>query len=209
MDFFKHAPEKSAGLVLPIQFASFLVMFCSVLLPFLGRAQAAGHQSTVTIHVGKAGLFSGFGHTHTVLAPVERAEIDPEKMAATIMVSTKKMRVVDKDISEKDRAEIQADMLGPKVLDAHQFPQIVFRSSRIESAGPHQYRVAGTLELHGVRKELSFHVAGGPEHFTGTTRLKQTDFGIQPFSAGGGTVKVKNELELEFDIWKQRLASSR
>lgn len=209
MDFFKHVPHKRTGLVLPIQFAFFLLMFCSVLLPASGGAQAAAHQSTITIHVGKAGLFSGFGHTHTVVAPVQRTEIDPAKMSATIVVLTKGMRVVDKDVSEKDRAQIQADMLGPKVLDAQQFPQIVFQSSRIEAAGPQQYRVSGTLELHGRRKELSFNVAGGPDHYTGTTRLKQTDFGIEPFSAGGGTVKVKNELELEFDIWKQPLASNR
>jgi hypothetical protein len=178
-------------------------------IPVSIQAQAAGHQSTITIHVGKAGLFSGFGHTHTVLAPVQRAEIDPGKMMATIIVLAKQMSVVDKDVSEKDRAQIQADMLGPKVLNAEQFPQIVFRSSRIEPAGSEQYRVTGILELHGVRKEVSFKVVGGPEHYNGTTRLKQTDFGIQPFSAGGGTVKVKNELELEFDIWKQPLASSR
>lgn len=175
-----------------------------VVFPLMAQTQAASHQSTITIHVGKSGLFSGFGHTHTVVAPVQRAEIDPSKMMATIEVLSKEMRVVDKDISEKDRAQIQTDMLGPKVLDAQQFPQILFRSSKIEPAGPQQYRVTGTLELHGVSKELSFNLAGGPEHYTGTTRLKQTDFGIQPFSAGGGTVKVKNELELEFDIWKSR-----
>jgi hypothetical protein len=30
--------------------------------------------------------------------------------------------------------------------------------------------------------------------------LKQTDFGITPISIGGGTVKVKNELRIDFDI---------
>lgn len=186
----------------------FALAFASALIS-ISAAQPAGHRSTITIHVGKAGLFSGFGHNHTVVAPVDRAEIDPAKMTAMIVVLTKQMRVVDKDVSEKDLAQIQADMLGPKVLDAQQFPEIIFRSSKIEPAGPQHYRVTGTLELHGIRKEVSFNVTGGPEHYTGTTRLKQTDFGIQPFSAGGGTVKVKNELELEFNIWKQPLASSR
>lgn len=185
-----------------IRLTFFILMLCCVSLQASAGEQAPRQQSTITIHVGKAGLFSGFGHAHTVVAPVERAEIDPAKMTATIVVLTKQMKVVDKDVSEKDRAEIQADMLGPKVLDAEQFPQIIFRSSKIEQAGQ-QYRVSGTLELHGVRRAISFTVTAGPEHYTGTTRLKQTDFGIQPFSAGGGTVKVKNELELEFDIWKR------
>jgi polyisoprenoid-binding protein YceI len=184
-----------------IQCALFLLMFSSVSLPVNTAAQAKDRQSTITIHVGKAGLFSGFGHTHTVIAPVERAEIDPGKMTATIAVLTKQMRVTDKDVSERDRAEIQADMLGPKVLDAQQFPEIAFRSSKIEQAGARHYKITGTLDLHGTRREISFTVSGGPDHYTGTTRLKQTDFGIQPFSAGGGTVKVKNELELAFDIY--------
>ena len=94
-------------------------------------------------------------------------------------------------------------MLGPKVLDAEKFPQIRFTSSRIEQTSPQHYRVSGILELHGVRKDLSFAVAGGPQHYAGTTKLKQTDFGIQPFSAGGGTVRVKDEIELTFDIYSQ------
>jgi hypothetical protein len=32
----------------------------------------------------------------------------------------------------------------------------------------------------------------------GHCRIKQTDFGIQPVTVGGGLVKVKNELEIEF-----------
>jgi len=30
--------------------------------------------------------------------------------------------------------------------------------------------------------------------------LKQTDFGIKPVTIAGGTVKVKDELTIEFDI---------
>ncbi|MGH9568343.1 MAG: YceI family protein [Candidatus Angelobacter sp.] len=185
------------------RFTRLLIVFLAVAMPAALRGQATAPESTITIHVGKSGLFSGFGHTHTVVAPVAQAEIDPARMTATIIVLTRQMKVADKDVSEKDRTQIQADMLGPKVLDAEKFPQIRFTSSRIEQTSPQHYRVSGILELHGVRKELSFAVAGGPQHYTGTTKLKQTDFGIQPFSAGGGTVKVKDQLELAFDIYSR------
>jgi polyisoprenoid-binding protein YceI len=92
-------------------------------------------------------------------------------------------------------------MLGPKVLDAQKYPEIRFKSSRIEQTAPRHYRVTGTLELHGTQKELSFEVTGAPEHYHGATKLKQSDFGIQPISLFGGSVKVKDELELEFDIY--------
>ena len=158
-------------------------------------------ESAVTIHVFKAGLFSGFAHNHVVLAPVGGASMDPQGFKAEVSFATKDMKVIDPDVSDKDRAEIQSTMLGPKVLDAQKYPEIRFKSSRIEQMSPQHYRVTGTLDLHGTRKELSFEVTGTPEHYHGATRLKQSDFGIPPISLFAGSVKVKDELDLEFDVY--------
>ncbi|HET9838138.1 MAG TPA: YceI family protein [Candidatus Angelobacter sp.] len=166
------------------------------------KAPAAKPQeSAVTIHVYKSGLFSGFAHNHVVLAPVGGASMDPQGLKAEVSFATKDMRVIDPGVSDKDRAEIQSTMLGPKVLDAQKFPEIRFKSSRIEQTSAQHYRVTGTLDLHGTRKELSFEVTGTPEHYHGATKLKQSDFGIQPISLFAGSVKVKDELNLEFDIY--------
>lgn len=166
----------------------------------IGIAQAP-HPSTITVHVGKAGLFSGFGHTHTISAPVASMAMDSKSKTATITVLAKDMKVIDTEVSDRDRAEIQATMLGPKVLDVQRFPEIRFTSTRIEETAPGHYRVLGKLELHGVSKELDFPVAGTPQRYSGKTRFKQTDFGIQPVSAAGGAVKVKDEVEIDFDIY--------
>jgi hypothetical protein len=40
--------------------------------------------------------------------------------------------------------------------------------------------------------------------YRGTVVLKQRDFGITPISIAGGTVKVKDELKVEFDIVTQK-----
>jgi YceI-like domain len=164
-------------------------------------AAAKAQQSTITVHVFKAGLFSGLAHNHVVLAPIARAGLDAAHFAAEITVPAKEMKVMDPEVSDKDRAEIQSTMLGPKVLDAEKYPEIHFRSSRIEQSAPQHYRVTGKLELHGTSKELSFEVTGGPEHYHGAARLKQSDFGIKPISLFGGSVKVKDELELEFEVY--------
>jgi hypothetical protein len=37
-------------------------------------------------------------------------------------------------------------------------------------------------------------------HYVGTSTLKQREFGITPVSIAAGTVKVKDELQIEFDI---------
>jgi YceI-like protein len=157
--------------------------------------------SGVIIHVYKTGLFSGLAHNHLVLAPLGGASMDPKGLKAEVSFGTKDMTVIDPDVSNKDRADIQSTMLGPKVLDAQKYPEIRFKSSRIEQTSPQHYRVTGTLDLHGTRKEISFEVTGAPEHYHGATRLKQSDFGIQPISLFAGSVKVKDELDLEFDIY--------
>lgn len=175
----------------------------AVAAPRALSAQTTPRDSTITIHVGKTGLFSGLGHNHTISAPISRAIIEPKSKTASITVLTKEMKVLDPEASEKDRQEIQATMLGPKVLDAQKFPEIHFTSTHIEQTSSGDFKVTGNLELHGVSKQLEFPVTGTPEHYTGKTKLKQTDFGIQPVSVGGGTVKVKDEIELEFNVYPE------
>jgi polyisoprenoid-binding protein YceI len=165
-------------------------------------AQTSRPQSTITIHVGKTGLFSGFGHNHTISAPIEHADINSQSKTARISVLTKQLKVMDPDASQKDRTEIQATMMGPKVLDAQRYPEIRFIATRIEQTAPGRFQVTGKLELHGITKELQFPVSATAGHYTGKSKLKQTDFGIQPVSVAGGTVKVKDEIEIEFDVYE-------
>ncbi len=174
-----------------------LVAFCAAQT----NKGAAPRQSAITIKVFKSGLFSGFAHDHVILAPIARAEIDPQRLSAEITVITKEMKVTDPEVSDKDRAEIQSTMLGPKVLDTERFPEIHFKSTRIEQTSPQHYRVTGTLELHGTKQEIALDVVDSGDHYHGTTRLKQSDFGIKPISLFGGSVKVKDQLELEFDVY--------
>jgi hypothetical protein len=181
-----------------------LRFFAVLILSVLAGAQSSNNapkRSEITIHVFKSGLFSGFAHNHVVVAPISQTRVDPTALTAEIAVVVKEMKVADTEVSEKDRAEIQNTMLGPKVLDQEKFPEIHFKSSRIEQTSPQHYRVEGLLELHGVKHEITLQVTGEPSHYHGATKLKQSEFGIKPISLGGGSVKVKDELELEFDVY--------
>jgi hypothetical protein len=42
------------------------------------------------------------------------------------------------------------------------------------------------------------------ESYTTRTVLKQTDFGFKPISIGAGIIKVKNEVEIDFQIFPVR-----
>ena len=185
-----------------------LVVF---VLPILGLGYASAADSVVsrtidteksvmTVRVFKAGLFSGFAHDHQISAPIQEGSFDQANPSVQLKVDARKLRVVDKDVSDKDRAEIQQTMLGPKVLDSERFPEIGFRSTRIEHISDRKWLVHGELNVHGQTRPVSVDVTEQNGHYRGTAELKQKDFGITPISLGGGTVKAKNELRVEFDI---------
>jgi len=70
-------------------------------------------KSRLTIHVGKSGVFSGLGHEHEVSAQIHSGTADTgSHPAVEIRVNARELRVIDKDASDKDRAEVQRTMLG-------------------------------------------------------------------------------------------------
>jgi polyisoprenoid-binding protein YceI len=91
-------------------------------------------------------------------------------------------------------------MLGPEVLDRDRFPHICFRSVAIQRGDAGRWSVRGELEVHGQTHPVTVNVAREQGHYKGSTYLKQSDFGITPISIAGGTVKVKDEITIDFDI---------
>ncbi len=79
------------------------------------------------------------------------------------------------------------------VLDARRFPTVSFRSSEVTRQGE-RARVAGTLTLHGVSQPLAFDAVADGEGWRAEVRLDQRRFGIKPFSAMLGALRVRPEV---------------
>jgi polyisoprenoid-binding protein YceI len=157
-------------------------------------------KSTLTIHVGKTGAFSGLGHEHEVRAPIHSGTADTGAHPAVEMrVDARALRVIDKDNSEKDRAEVQKTMLGPEVLDSERHQEIVFKSTVAEPAGQGQWTLRGNLTLRGQTRPVTVHVTLKDGRYTGDSTVKQADFGITPPGKAG--IRAKDEVRVEFDIW--------
>jgi polyisoprenoid-binding protein YceI len=160
-------------------------------------------KSTLTIHVGKTGVFSGLGHEHEVHAPIQSGTADTGSHPAVEMhVDARALRAIDKGESEKDRAEVQKTMLGPEVLDSEHHQEIVFKSTGAEPDGQGRWTLRGNLTLRGQTRPVTVHVALKDGRYTGQMVVKQTDFGITPPGKAG--VRAKDEVRIEFDV---RLAS--
>ena len=160
-------------------------------------------RSSMTVRVFKSGLFSAFGHNHVIRAPISQGSFDEsaDLPSVELQVDARQLQVLDPDLSPKDRAEVQQTMLGPSVLDRARFPEIRFRSLTIEKAGEGKWRVHGDLTLRGQIRPVLAEVTGTPGHYRGSARVRQTDFGIKPVSAAGGTIKVKDEVRVEFEVF--------
>jgi polyisoprenoid-binding protein YceI len=162
--------------------------------------------STITIHVGKTGMLSAAGHEHWISAPISSGMIrESPAPHVEFTVETKEMTVQpDAKVDASTHAQIQKDM-QEMTLETGKFPQITFRSSRVEKLADGQWKVDGDLSLHGVTKPVSLTVKRNGVSYTTRTILKQTDFGIKPITVGGGMIKVKNEVEIDFQIFPGHL----
>jgi polyisoprenoid-binding protein YceI len=162
-------------------------------------------QSAITIHVGKSGFFSAFGHEHVVRAPIAEGTIEESgpKPHVEFRVDARQLKVVDPDTKPEERAQIQSDMQGPKVLESEKYPEIRFRSTAIERVAEGKWKVSGELTLHSQTQPVEATVSGGKGRYRGTANFKQTQFGIRPVAVAGGSVKVKDDLRIEFEIAAQ------
>jgi polyisoprenoid-binding protein YceI len=158
-------------------------------------------RSKLTVRVGKTGLFSAASHNHEISAPISRGDVDASKpFSVSFEVNVAAMKVVDADASQSDRDEVTQKMLGPEVLDAAQFHEIHFASESVESISDTKWRVHGKLTLHGQTKPIVLETSLENGHYRGTATVLQTNFGITPIKVAGGTVKVKDEVQIEYDI---------
>lgn len=158
-------------------------------------------QSKLTVYVYKSGLFSGFADDHIVDAPIASGTLsDAAPLSVAIEVRASDLKVRDPKLAAGKREEVQTKMVGPDVLDTQKFQSITFESMTVDPAGAERWNVTGRLTVHGQSRTVTFPVTRTAGHYRGTATIKQRDFGITPISIAGGTVKVKDELKIEFDV---------
>jgi hypothetical protein len=161
-------------------------------------------QSKLTVYVYKSGLFSGFADDHIIDAAIAKGTLsDTAPLSVSIEVRAGDLRVRDPKLSESKRADVQTRMVGPDVLDTQKFSSIAFESTMVEAAGADRWNVTGRLTIHGQSKPITFAVARAGGRYRGSVTIKQRDFGITPISIAGGTVKVKDDIKVEFEVVPQ------
>jgi polyisoprenoid-binding protein YceI len=195
------------------------VLVC--LLSLVQAAQAGTvdvARSRIYVFVGKA----GGGHEHAVEGTLSKGELDlSQQNAGSLTFDLKKLsadtaaaRKVLRLAGETDantRGQVTATMLGTMVLDTARFPTAEFQVQKVQAlpADPKQpgdrYQLDGELTLHGVKRPVRLSVATEPvdglTRMRGTMDLKQTQFGIKPYTKLFGAVGVSDALHVYGEIW--------
>jgi polyisoprenoid-binding protein YceI len=176
-------------------------------------------RTVVTIIVRRAGPLARLGHDHVITSadergrtwigptpadsafelelPVERFEVDlpgPRAAAGAEFAAP---------VPQDARAGTRHNMLRTEVLDAADFPLITMRSIAASGDWP-QPVIRLSVTLRGATREFEVPVIVERDAATvvarGELRFNQSDFGITPFSVGGGAIQVADTLEVRFEI---------
>ncbi len=166
----------------------------------------------LTLSTFRAGMGAKVGHDLVLEATrwSGTAELDPDNPASshvqvTVDPSSLELKSATggvKPISAKDREDISKN-INDKILQTKKYPEITFESTEVVGSPP-QLSAQGNLTVVGQTRPASLDLAveegAGGTRIVATTTITQSDFGIKPFSAMLGALKVRDAVDLQVDI---------
>ncbi len=125
---------------------------------------------------------------------------NPAASSATLSIDARSIQIVEavggmKSLSDKDRKDI-AKNIDEKVLQASKYPELTFESTSVSGSEPN-YNVAGNMTITGTTRPVNVAVSVNGTQVTATTKISQKDFGIKPFSAMLGAIKLRDDVDFE------------
>ena len=176
--------------------------------------------SLVRIYAFRAGPAARLGHNHVLSAPqftgffylppsgaadgrfdlafrLDQLEIDNPAYRSEL--GTAFSAILSPETIESTRQHL----LGSNDLQAYQLPFVRIRSLQISGEAP-KFAAEAQVEMHGQEREMwiPLDVVGLPDRLSvsGSFVLRQTDFGVQPYSLLAGLLSVQDEVVLEFKL---------
>lgn len=193
--------------------------------PHRGRPyDVVGGESLLIVRVYRAGALAAAGHNHIIashsLAGAVYLPDDPlagsfevHVAADALTVDEPQLRAQESgadfppDISDSAREGTRRNMLGPALLDAADYPEVVLRAVRLEGGGaaaPGDLTAHIDAEVRGQHRPIAvavrYALAGDTLTVMGDTALKQSELGLTPFTALMGALAVQDEMRISFRI---------
>ena len=161
------------------------------------------NNATLLVRTRRRGAAAKAGHDLLLLVSSWEATLDiardPERSSLELVADARSLRVQEgsgglKPLSHEDRHAIHRT-IDDEVLGGR---RIEFRSTTIEPGrGDDRLRVHGELSMAGRTRPVRFQLSVGPDgRISAGCTLRQTDWGIEPYSALLGTLRVSDEVEV-------------
>ncbi len=176
-------------------------------------------RSVITILVYRSGPMARFGHNHVVTSGGEAGLAwvgrDPAESGFEIRIPVASLVVDDPaaraavggefsgEVPEAAREGTFTNMTRPEVLDVAEFPEIIVRCAGLDrdlGTASGRRRPDDPRRDATHRSPLELVRSADTLSARGSLHIRQTDFGITPFSIGGGAIQVGDELDLSFVI---------
>jgi polyisoprenoid-binding protein YceI len=163
--------------------------------------------SRLDVLTGRAGLLGSMGHEHLVRARGFNGRIvyvprDLGRSSVTITVPTDSLEILT-DAGADDRAKMRRAM-RERTLQVTRFPEISFVSNAVEQVEEGKLRLRGRLTMTGMTRpvtvDVTLRLSTDTLRATGGFSVKQTDFGITPYSTALGSVKVADVVRFDFEV---------
>ncbi len=198
-----------------------LVLWCGGSVNALAETfMVDADQSEIRILLYKEGALSPLAHNHVIVSNAVGGHIEvfPQDIpkssfqltipVTSLIVDDPKHRQeegegFDSEISPSDQQEIRQTMLEEDILAANKFPEVTVRSRTVSQIKEHlettsDVTIKGKTRPLKTRLELSQQ--GSILSVSGSVKLKQSEFGIEPISLFLGTIKVQDEFVVKFHI---------
>lgn len=182
-------------------------------------------QSVVVMRVYRGGALARFGHDHVVAsrdvegfvlraASVNEQRADVYAPLAALTVDEPALRAqagFDTQPTAQDIEGTKRNMLD-KVFEADRFPFVSLRLTDVNGEPP-ALMTNAMITLHGQTVTIPLIVAlDAPStdrlYARGRLSVKQTDFGLVPYSLLGGALRVEDRVDIEFELAAKRVTAA-
>jgi polyisoprenoid-binding protein YceI len=158
---------------------------------------------TLTVKTGRTGAAAKAGHDLVLEVTAWEATFDETAVALTADPRSLKVRQGTggvKALDDDDKANIE-QTIDDEVLKGG---AIEFRSTGVAVDGE-RVTVRGDLRIGGRSNPVAFDLLHTEARLAGSATLRQSDYGIKPYSALFGTLKVADEVTISIDAKTGRL----
>lgn len=179
----------------------------------------SSEQSRLHILVYRGGTMAQLGHNHVISSnslsgyvwlhdSLDRSGFNISLPVNELLVDDAQTRLAEgaefrSTVSDAARAGTKTNMLKPEQLDGERYPVIRLHSLSIGGSREQpQIRVQIVIKDQMREANVSARLTSSVDtlHVTGEFSLRQTEFGIQPYSVAMGAIQVQDQLTIKFEL---------